>query len=698
MTNPALTNVRPRRRKGFILPFALTVTTVSAITAVMLISYFNSFSRNARRAGARTRCRLAAQSVIEQTKIAIQNRFAVEAPPLMRTDPMMVSVFCDWFSTLSNASPSNTVFAAQAGLSEGGRTINSPVKMDDCIVYVGILPSSATTNATQAILPITATAELTLPDKQRVSVTLMEQVRFYAGQNQVFNYAYFANNYGWMNANGGTSDAFFINGDFRANGNISINGSTVNGFIYASANQNIGPLGADGNPSGVWGTADVSAHHWSASSYRRFAKDSMATMRPTDPIQDNGDSWLGGYDAPKGISGTDNKTKASTRSGTAGSPLISEKTDPIEMPMIAELDGYVKYAKQQNGTLKCPAYTYTDSVGTPHSIQEKNVNAHYDGVGPSESSTLADKGALVLIGTDRDPIVINGPIVVDSDVIIKGTIQGQGVIYSGRNIHVIGDVTYKNGPSWANVHSGASNAAKAVEDTKGKDLVCFIAKGNVVLGNCTAKDWLSSIYDYITPGSDYNTSQHDCDPSDASIGYAGRFDGNYTHQEAVGDKAKVRTGSEYRDVQTTSGYWQNNRWVETTKTEKKWVNVLKTKNDRAYYETVCDDAIINKLSSTINTLCGVFYNNHCVMGKMGDNKSKVSIFGSLVCRNEAIETSTNGGMYFNWDNRLREGSPAHVAGLPLPLGLQTPHTYSWQEVPDEMNPVYQGQKSALDAL
>ena len=59
-----------------------------------------------------------------------------------------------------------------------------------------------------------------------------------------------------------------------------------------------------------------------------------------------------------------------------------------------------------------------------------------------------DKVPLVLVGTWDNPIDLKGPFVVPGDVIIKGVVTGRGTIYSGRNIHVAGEITYKKPPTW----------------------------------------------------------------------------------------------------------------------------------------------------------------------------------------------------------------------------------------------------------
>ena len=84
-------------------------------------------------------------------------------------------------------------------------------------------------NTPVAEVPVVATGIYTYPDGLEVRATLQERICFATGQSQVFNYAYFVNNYGWMDGSSIT-----INGDLRANGDVSLNASTINGRIYAA--------------------------------------------------------------------------------------------------------------------------------------------------------------------------------------------------------------------------------------------------------------------------------------------------------------------------------------------------------------------------------------------------------------------------------------------------------------------------------
>ena len=89
-----------------------------------------------------------------------------------------------------------------------------------------------------------------------------------------------------------------------------------------------------------------------------------------------------------------------------------------------------------------------------------------------------DEGAVILIGTWDYPIVIDGPVVFESDVLIRGFVTGRGTIYSGRNIHIIGDICYKNPPFWPYVKS-AGGAPENVD----RDMLILVSKGSIVVGN-----------------------------------------------------------------------------------------------------------------------------------------------------------------------------------------------------------------------
>jgi hypothetical protein len=92
-------------------------------------------------------------------------------------------------------------------------------------------------------------------------------------------------------------------------------------------------------------------------------------------------------------------------------------------------------------------------------------------------------GNVILVGTDRDPINLNGNIAVNGDVVITGKVKGKGEILARNNIYFVGDVTYADGDEFGKAKGGEEN------------IVAFAAGGNIVAG------------DYITPQA-YNKLEY----------------------------------------------------------------------------------------------------------------------------------------------------------------------------------------------
>ena len=107
------------------------------------------------------------------------------------------------------------------------------------------------------------------------------------------------------------------------------------------------------------------------------------------------------------------------------------------------------------------------------------------------SATGATEGNAILNGRDFGPLQINGRVFFSGDVIIYGQIQGQGEIYSGRNIYIADDLTYVNPPNefdGSQAHnitmSNVSTNGKAIAaGMAGKDRLALFATNNVILGD-----------------------------------------------------------------------------------------------------------------------------------------------------------------------------------------------------------------------
>ena len=669
-------------RRGFALPVTIVMMAIVAIVVAAVGGFVSHAARQTRVYLARTRCRLAAQSVLEQAKVEIQEGFARYAggsgAASIKIDPRQADVY-NWFDTVS--SDRKTIGSP----ADKSVTLSSPPNVNGCSVMVAIgrfvehSPGSPV-----AIVPVVATAVYRYEDGLEVTSTIQERVIFGTGQSPVFDYAYFVNNYGWMNGSSIT-----INGDMRANGNVSLSGATVNGRVWAAANDELnvaGRISLSSSPQ----IKNLASYRSSAGRRARPDVADYDTPGAYDaPLQSGAirrpSYYPGEYDAdgrwrPIPVPGT------GTVGAQEGRPIVNEGADSLPMPFVSDLGAYVEYARAYKsgagGTLSYPGYTYTDAAG-------------------------ADKGALVLVGTQANPIVIDGPVVVDSDVVIKGYVKGQGTIYAGRNIHIIGDVRYVDAPQWS--HPDGDDAAVEASNAK-KDMLGLVAKGNIVVGDSSTDAWMNRVWDYIrTDGRSSVVHQYACDPSDANIGYPATFRGDYTAVERVqglsGDQAaaapggydaasgqfgKIRTRLVELDTwhnEPVYDYWGRYlgmRPVRDTAAENY------VAYDRRYYETVCDDRIMRSLKDTagVAQIDAVLYNNHGVFGTPGRSGATFSLNGSLVCRDEALIFTGNGSR-FNWDIRLKAKSGNSVTGnLGLPVGPQDPYVLEWMEIPDHLNAAY----------
>ena len=466
-----------------------------------------------------------------------------------------------------------------------------------------------------------------------VSVTISERVSFGVDRSKVFDYAYFVNNYGWFE--GSTITA---NGAVRANGDMSLSQNPkVNGDVYGARNDELGVPGDIKNGTGTMDNKNT------------YRSTQYGTSNRARPLQKSADD--GGYNAPDTVTQADLTAR-----------LHGNLSEGLDMPWISELNSYIEYGKELKSTLSQGGNYYINNANS----SDPNYG-YYQGTGPSGNPNLPDNHALVLEGTQNNPIKLNGPVVVSNDVVIKGYVTGQGTIYSSRNIHIVGNIQYLNPPNWANKEAASNNGNST------KDLLCLSAKGNIVMGDCTSSSWLDTTLKkvltqqpYVQP---YGCAQADDGTwIDGDIGYprAGKtvFEGNYT---AADGGNKVAQQAVYRQ--------ERDRWGRLQ-------NVLdhyeyKSATGRRYYDSVVAPNEISSRASTITQIDAVLYNNHGIFGKLG----QCTINGSLVCRNEGMIFS--GKLYLNWDYRLYSGSPENVMNqlVGMPLGTGKPKVLFWQEVP-----------------
>ena len=631
---------------GFILPTAIFLLVVCSLAIAAVLSYVSFTTRMTSIHCGNSVCRFAAQSAIEAAKRDIYRAFYTYSGSTARVGLMSGNAF-NWFNSHSSGVPSTIG-------TDNVVTLPASTNINGCTVTPTVVPTPYTRrvpNQPMAIVTLRATATRRNPDGSTSESTIEERVRFALMRSRVFDNAYFVNNYGWFQGSSITA-----NGDVRANGNLYLDsGCTVNGHAYAARNVELGVIGSIENT----GKMQSLSAYWS---------NCGNSARPSSPAYTGGGDYGGGYDPSVSVT-----------------ERLHPYQDELTMPYISELSEYVTYAQESGGRIYGGIAYTLDSNGNVAQASISGINAHYDGAGPSGNSALSDHGALVLEGTAANPILIDGPVVVDSDVVIKGYVKGQGTIYSGRNIHIVGDIKYVNAPSW---NHPDTNPTATEKTNANKDFLGLAAKGNIVMGDYTLSSWLgssSSGLQYYLKSGPY-VQQYACDPSDNTIGYPRTTEYGWTSNESkfCGDYTQRDGGKKVEVSSKTEWVYENGRRVQKTTT------TIADTQTRKYYESVCPEKLIQQLcgdtqnsrtgayTPTITRIDAVMYNNHGIIGHIGN----CTINGSLVCRNEAMIYS--GALKINWDHRLYSGFSGNI-GLPMDAS-QPPQTLSWREISNNSNP------------
>ena len=538
-------------------------------------------------------------------------------------------------------------------------------------------------------LTLQVTATKLSPLGKSVSRTLQERFSMAVEQSKVFDYAYFVNSFGILKSGTINGNAYF-NGDAVISRNTDSGtpewGPTdcvINGTITAAANATSGAFGSFSLSS----YGNVAWPHTESLELYRDRQQSTPLCRPTSPADDaKTEVW------PMGFVAEADPSEAQRNEGAA----------VFEIPYLSDLNLYKGLATSTGGTVTYPELVLkesaiagreeagTESCYDPGAV--KTINGVYSGAGPSGVPGGVDAGCVMMYGTAGNPIVINGPVVVEGDLIIGGVVTGRGCFYAGRNIHFVDDITYADPPNWSNsrndpVGTAAKNATK--------DLVGFCAKGLITVGPINNDPMTYANTDEQSPwdfrsfmaasptiiqanfGGQTDTADKDSkalfgyyvDKNDSSIGYYPKglkndpptyfFNGNYYQPDGYERIEKIT--------------------IETAEdgTEKQVI----TTAARQFYEPTVEAKYVKFASLDMTHIDGVLFTNHAILGGRDNfiNRNKpFTINGAYVTRNQAMNMSP---LSFNWDIRLGSESKENLENpIYLPMTIDRPRLLSWHEV------------------
>jgi hypothetical protein len=379
---------------------------------------------------------------------------------------------------------------------------------------------------------------------------------------------------------GGSDGSVFDNIFFIDNiGLFSGVNADFNGDVYANKDLDLQYSSLKVNGDRYSGGDILSKQTYKNDSWSSYGSQANANrVRPaenTDYNRSNTNTyWPQGYD-----------------SNVASYELATKK----EMPFIGPLIEYQNYATASGGTVR-------DSTRT------NTIYAVWGDDAGENAGNTNDTGCLILVGTSANPIVISNIVVATKDIYIKGYYTGQGTLYAGRNIYIIGDLIAQNPPTWP--HPDNNPAATATAN-KTRDFLGLCAKGSMAFGRPTELNvsFLRSPY----------TGSHATDVSDAALGYVSYysdgvpyFDGDYTQPD--GNGAEKRSDGSVRH----------------------------------FYDPIISTATLEALgvSSRIEWIDGVLYANHLIAGDF----QNATLNGAFICRDESV--TRYGNLALNWDIRI----------------------------------------------
>lgn len=560
-----------RRRRGIALVMSLAM-----LTSVMMggAAYVSVSTQNVRLARYR------------QTDVALVNLCdaGVQAELLALWRPFKISQrFTNLDSSLGGASAANTRAVLSGYLSGAGKYTAGVIAYQQVDSYTRII-----TVRSVGWLDRNANGALDSNEPRKVvDVT----TQFALGRSQVFDYAYFVNNYGWMQGFG--ANELIVNGDMRANGNFDFSGGTptINGSVYACANDKL--------ISPAPGIVNVTPNQWNNATY---SNNATARMRQAYNSATHGakgssqfEEWRDLiYDADASI--VNNRVEGAVIGDSLGirryngTMLDPTPTQEVTMPDLSDL-AYYQTTSQSYVDTKA---TYLDGTANPNYGQGAYIDVWNSSTNSYQRVTTNGvlNGSVALIGTAVKPIKIHGPVTITQDCVIKGVVQGQGTIYTGRNVHVVGSITYDTPPDFR-----GNNATTIEQVNEKKTMLALAARASIIMGDTST--FGNYPLAYMTPPFT-----------------KGRYDDNGNYIPPYNAREVDGTG-------------------------------------RMRYQSTLGDAYIHSIAQGINQLDAVLYTNFVGGGNLGTGGGGCLFNGTIISRDEAMVLWSL-PLRMNYDNRIKE--------------------------------------------
>ncbi len=486
-----------------------------------------------------------------------------------------------------------------------------------------------------------------------VSRSILATYRIELEPSKVFDYMYFMNHWSWLYVNNLT-----VNGNARACGDFSFGGHspTMNGHPDFSRRCGVEVLESSG---GVTSSNDITG------------EQNVQGMGGLAVNQHQYEDLNGNMVLDEGEDHDED--------------LELDMPRQLPMPNLSDANLYEEYAQNWN-------------EGAGSSIKIEGAGAGGTDLVVSDAvygDDLAEKGNLVLIGTETNPIVLDGPVVVRGALIIKGYVKGKGTIYANHNVYIPDDLLYVDGPDpktpeWSygegtETWRTASTAWKQTNENK-TGLGLF-ARENVILDNFEDSSWRSSVSGWLSHS--LNESKEDLGLDGLpNTGDPGEGDGEWTvdyYTQEDFDKGLIPPGKEIGEVIPGSGEDIDGDGVYDSTislSDFDFPAPLNTTNwggNLPAGATSISDLDNPAGPRRLSEVHALLYTNHALAGKFGYDAAEAKFFGGWVSRVESTITQASGGCTnFTHDERFTGGGKEY--GFILPRTKSQVVLVTWREV------------------
>ncbi|MEQ8171335.1 MAG: pilus assembly PilX N-terminal domain-containing protein [Candidatus Eremiobacterota bacterium] len=473
-----LKKISKRIKKGSVLMAALIMMLVLSIIGWAFVSIIIALNNQTQASNLSKQAYYCADAGIERCAMKLWNNF---------TSYGMVDNKIKSFKNFVDDNESPSIFVPETPLGNGGYTVT--------IERVGD-PNSFT----ETTVRLTSIGYSRLGTSKAIERRIVADIRFYLAGTPLMDFAYFGNNFAWMQGGVRTGGSVASNGlakiwkdggtplitggdryenCFYKNSHYDINKKIDDGGLYAASGFASGLA-----YQGLADTRPIKPDLHGPNSPSKFERISMPSLANS--------GYYKNYAKECEANAASSNKKYGIYVWVAGGTQLRNNDGTI---MTAAHDPDNGANIDNNGKIK----TGGAYIKVSDAVYGDDINGNLKSTGYFLNGTDWVKGERENIildsGTSSHPMEIYGTVVVEDNVAIEGTVKGSGTIYAGNNIYVTDSIEYSRKPtlpSGGNVNDGAYRGFVKANDGDNHNPGTTASGVSVTQAEINQQNWLDS--------------------------------------------------------------------------------------------------------------------------------------------------------------------------------------------------------------